>query len=323
MLLMNEELIVLPPTMIDNSKINIEHELIEFFKLQDYRRNTSRTYKTGIECFINWLKETNQTTISEKTIINYKQYLKETKKPRTANNYLSGLRCLFRYLNKKGITNIMTDVKNLKITKGFTKLPIPLEKFIEIDETLKAERCDEKSYRNYAIFSLAVRCMLRETEISRSDKQDIINRGKYVLMFQGKGCDSKDDMAILEDDTLQPILDYLKVRGDDEYLPLFVSCASNHVGNRLTPRSIRRIFKNILIRFGLNSSLYTGHSTRHTGATFLKKSGADLRDIQEVLRHKDINTTTIYAHTEDRLNNSMEKVLQEYIREAKRVYGKE
>ena len=158
--------------------------------------------------------------------------------------------------------------------------------------------------------------------MSRCDKNDIIQIGtQYVLKIQGKGYDSKEDMAILEEDTLQAILDYLKIRGKDNNEPLFVSCATNTKGHRITTRSISRIFKNILVRFGLDSSLYTGHSTRHTGATFLSKSGADLRSIQEVLRHKDINTTTIYTHTEDRLKNPMEKIVQEYIREGRKIYG--
>lgn len=320
---MNHELTIVQPKTIDNSRVNIEKELENFFKLEDYRGETPRTYTTGINCFLQWLKDNNIECVGKDTIISYKAYLKRTFKTRTTNTYLSGLRCLFRYLNDKGVVNIMNNVKNLKLKKGYAKLPIPLDKFLEIDETLKQERHDEQTYRDYALFSLAVRCMLREIEISRSDKTDIVNiENRYVLMIQGKGCDTKDDMAILEEDTLQPILDYLKVRGKDEYEPLFVSCATNHKGNRLTTRSISRIFKNILVRFGLDSELYTGHSTRHTGATYLKKCKTDIEDIQQVLRHKDINTTMIYAHLEDRLENPTEGRLQDFIRkEREKKYG--
>ncbi len=318
------EIVILQPQNIDTTKINIEKELKSFFELEDFRGETPRTYTTGINYFISWLNNNNIKAISKESIIAYKKYLIKHVKPRTANLYLSGLRCLFRYLSDKGVVNIMNNIKNFKIRKGYAKLPIPLEKYIEIEETLKRERHDEATYRDYALFVLAVNCMLRECEMTRSDKNDIIQIGnQYVLKIQGKGYDSKDDIAILEEDTLQAILDYLKIRGKDEYEPLFTSVATNHKGNRLTTRSVSRIFKNILVRFGLDSSLYTGHSTRHTGATFLKKSNVDLLDIQKVLRHKDINTTTIYAHTEDRLNNSMEKVVQEYIREGKKLYGKE
>ena len=48
---------------------------------------------------------------------------------------------------------------------------------IEIEETLKNERHDESSYRDYAMFVLATTCMLREIEMSRCDKNDIIQIG--------------------------------------------------------------------------------------------------------------------------------------------------
>lgn len=317
-----KEIEILQPNQIGSPKIIIEKELENFFKLEDYRGETPRTYTTAINCFINWIKKDDIEYVGKDTIIEYKNYLKKIFKPRTINTYLSGLRCLFRYLNDKGVVNVMNNVKNVKLQKGFAKLPIPLEKYIEIEETLKQNRHDEASYRDYALFVLAVNCMLRECEMTRSNKADIIQIGtQYILKIQGKGYDSKDDMAILEEDTLQAILDYLKVRGHDNYEALFVSVATNYKGNRLTTRSVSKIFKNILVSFGLNSELYTGHSTRHTGATFLSKSGADIRSIQEVLRHKSIETTTIYTHTEDRLKNSMEKVVQEYIREGKKLYG--
>lgn len=317
-----KEIAIIQNNKINNSRVIIEKELDNFFKLEDYRGETPRTYTTAINCFVNWLKDNNIDYVGKDTIIEYKNYLKTKLKPRTINTYLSGLRCLFRYLSDNGVINIMNNVKNVKINPGFAKLPIQLEKYIEIEQTLKNNRHDEASYRDYALFVLAVNCMLREIEIARCNKSDIIQIGtQYILKIQGKGYDSKDNIAVLEEDTLQAILDYLKVRGKDNFEALFLSVATNHKGNRLTTRSISRIFKKILVSFGLDSELYTGHSTRHTGATFLSKSGADIRSIQVVLRHKDINTTTIYTHTEDRLNNPMERVLQDYIREGRKLYG--
>lgn len=318
------ELTIIKPSTIDNSKINIEKELENFFKIEDYRGETPRTYKTGINNFLQWIKENQIEMIGKDTILEYKNHIKSTLKPRTANTYLSGLRCLFRYLSDKGIVNIMNNVKNVKIQKGYTKLPLTLLQYIEIEKTLRENRHDEASYRDYAMFVLAVNCMLREIEISRCDKKDIIQIGtQTILKIQGKGYDSKDDTAVLEEDTLKAISEYLEVRGQDNYEALFVSVASNHRGNRITTRSISRVFKNILVSFGLNSELYSGHSTRHTGATFLSKQGAELIDIKEVLRHKSIETTMIYTHTENRLNNPLERLLQEYIREGKKIYGKE
>ena len=322
---MSQELTIITPSKIENNRLDFKSELQNFFKLEDYRGDTPRTYESAINHFLQWVKDEKITLISKEVIINYKAYLGANVSLRTANTYLSGLRCLFRYLSEKGIPNLMLNIKNFKIKKGYAKLPIPLEKYIEIDDTLFEERHDEQSFRDYAIFKLSVICMLREIEVSRSDKEDILNiDGKHILKIQGKGCDMKDDISVLEEEVYQAIQDYLKIRGKDNYKPLFISLAHNHKGNRLTTRSIRRILKGILVRFGLDSSLYTGHSTRHTGATLLNKSGkASLQEIQETLRHKDINTTTIYTHLENRLTNPMEEVLQRYINEEKgKYYGK-
>lgn len=322
---MSQELTIITPSQIENNRLNFQEELQEFFKLEDYRGDTPRTYESAIKYFLNWVREENISCIGKDVIIRYKAYLGANVSIRTANTYLSGLRCLFRYLSERGIPNLMLNIKNFKIKKGYAKLPIPLEKYIEMDDTLKEERHNEQSYRDYAIFKLSVICMLREIEVSRCDKEDILNiDGKHILKIQGKGCDSKDDISVLEEEVYQAIQDYLKVRGKDSYKPLFVSCAYNHKGHRITTRSIRRVLKNILVRFGLNSNLYTGHSTRHTGATLLNKSGkASLQEIQETLRHKDINTTTIYTHLENRIANPMEEVLQRYINEEKgKYYGK-
>lgn len=316
------ELELLKPINKEISKEVIKKELSGFFKLLDYRGETPRTYINGINSFINWLDENKKEFIDKATIIEYKNFLKATLKPRTINTYLSALRCLFNYLSEFGIPNLMNNIKNVKLNKGFAKLPITLEKYLEIETTLKAERHDEASYRDYAIWVLAVNCMLREIEMSRADKCDIIQIGtQYILKIQGKGYDSKEDKAVLEEDTLQAIIDYLKVRGKDNYKALFTSVATNHKGNRLTTRSMSRIFKNILVRFGLDSELYTGHSTRHTGATFLNKSGVKLQKIQEGMRHQSMDTTLIYTHDEDRLENPVERIMQEYIREGRKKYG--
>lgn len=305
------------------SKDLIKTELTPFFKLLDYRGETPRTYINGINSFIIWLENNNKDYVDIETLTEYRSYLKKTLKPRTVNSYLSALRCLFRYLNDNGIPNLMKNIKNVKIDEGFAKLPLTLEKYIEIEETLKAERHDEASYRDYALWVLAVNCMLRECEMTRADKCDIIQRGtQYILKVQGKGYDSKESKAVLEEDTLLAILEYLKVRGTDNYEALFTSVATNHKGNRLTTRSVSRIFKKILVRFGLDSELYTGHSTRHTGATFLNKSGVKIEKIKEGLRHKSLDTTLIYIHDEDRLINPVERNMQEYIREGRKIYGK-
>ena len=59
---------------------------------------------------------------------------------------------------------------------------------------------------------------------------------------------------------------------------------------------------------GYNSKRLTAHSLRHTAATTAINSGANLRQVQQVMRHSSINVTTIYLHDLDRLNNNAEEL---------------
>jgi integrase/recombinase XerC len=80
----------------------------------------------------------------------------------------------------------------------------------------------------------------------------------------------------------------------------------NHLGGRLTARSVGRLLESYLAPLGLGSSA-SPHSLRHSFATHLLDRGADLRSVQELLGHRNLTTTQIYTHvTQERLLNIYE-----------------
>ena len=79
----------------------------------------------------------------------------------------------------------------------------------------------------------------------------------------------------------------------------------NVQGGRLTRRSVGRIVKKYSLISGIPKNV-SPHVLRHTFATHLLGSGADLRAIQEMLGHKNLSTTQRYTHT------SIEKIMEIY-----------
>lgn len=308
----------------------IDSLLNEYYHNLDLKDKTIKSYNDSIKCFMEWLK-TNQQPICKSTMLDFKKYLSNNLKPRTINLYLSGLRQFFNFLEELGLPNVMKNIKNITVGEGHSKNALTIEQFITIDNNMQQEikelkeqyinnQIKKEKYllilRDYAIFNISVRNLLREIELNRADKMDIQNKqNQNILMIQGKGHDSKDDFTVLTDDTYKILDDYLKVRGKDNYSALFISISSNCYGTRLSTRSLSKVLKNIFKKYGnIDSPLITGHSTRHTGATFSYKEEKDILKTKELARHKNIQTTAIYTHLEDRLQNPTENIIQNYIR---------
>ena len=90
--------------------------------------------------------------------------------------------------------------------------------------------------------------------------------------------------------------DLLKGKGS-EYLIL------NKDGNKITTRGIAKIIDNI-IKLAAIKTRVSPHTLRHTFATHLLDSGCDLRSVQELMGHKNINSTEVYTHvTSERLKD--------------------
>lgn len=150
--------------------------------------------------------------------------------------------------------------------------------------------------RDKAILELLFSTGLRVSELTKLDR-DKIDYQRRELGIVGKG--GRARVVFLSERASQWLSQYDAAR-HDKLKPLFVSHKNPDITEsdekvRLTPRSVQRIVKKYSKKAKLPVNV-TPHTIRHSFATDLLISGADLRSVQEMLGHKNVATTQIYTH---------------------------
>jgi integrase/recombinase XerC len=266
----------------------------DFFASLDIKQETFRAYKKGVNSFIQYCQENNIVTPCNADIIAYKKYALSLFSGATVNLYISGLRRFFKYLASQGLyQDITIGVKGAKFNRYDKKDSLTSEQIVEL-----LSSCDntEQGKRNKAIIALMVTCGLRDIEVTRILKEDIVmEQGKFCVLIQGKYRDEKDEKMYINQGVYKLIAEYLEVKSDKKSKYLFSSTSNNNKGG-LTTCSISSIVKNAFKKIGLNSSRLTAHSLRHTAVTLALLGGYQIQDVQVFARHANIATTQIYAH---------------------------
>jgi integrase/recombinase XerC len=150
--------------------------------------------------------------------------------------------------------------------------------------------------RDRAILELLYASGLRVSELTGLNLADM-DRKELMLRVRGKG--NKERIIPYGGKAEQALEAYGPIR--DEILRKSGSKGNhqavflNHLGTRLTPRSVARIVKKYVRLINVNWDLHP-HSLRHAFATHLLADGADLRAIQELLGHSSLSTTQRYTH---------------------------
>lgn len=110
---------------------------------------------------------------------------------------------------------------------------------------------------------------------------------------------------------MNALQEYLKVRNAKPDEPLFTSTSNRNKNGRLTTMTIQRIVKKLYKDNGIINDRITTHSTRHTAITLSIVNGANITQAQAMARHKSVNTTMIYYHNLNRLNDNSEGKLEQ------------
>jgi integrase/recombinase XerC len=145
-----------------------------------------------------------------------------------------------------------------------------------------------------AMIALLLFAGLRRSEVAAITLDDL-DMEHAQLLVRGKG--AKQRVVPLTPLVVEVIREYLPCRPQTEDQHLFVSRVGGHP---LHARVAGRMLQQVLRRAGLDHEHITPHRLRHTFATHLIRSGVDVRTVQELLGHADLQTTARYLHSDTR-----------------------
>lgn len=212
---------------------------------------------------------------------------------------LSTLRSFFNYLTDRGWCK---DNPAERVASPKVRAKIPA--FLDVDEVFHFLDSLQRSttlpnsswrrFRNWAIFECLYSFGARVSELVGLDVGDV-DFEQGLVRIRGKG--KKERVVPIGRKAQDSLRAYLtSVQGQLPRLgPDRPELFLNASGHRLTARSVHRILRAELRRCGLWQHL-SPHGLRHTFATHLLNSGADLRAIQEMLGHAALSTTQRYTH---------------------------
>ena len=269
--------------------------------IQEKSIQTIKGYIMDIEIFIDYLKEQDKfkdisfdenfiKAIELSDIYGFLNYLKKDRNncANTRARKIASIKSFFKYcINKAEI--ITADPTSRLETPKISKKQI---NYLTLEECklLLANIVGRNKERDYAIITVFLNTGVRLSELRHIEISKIKDD---TLIVRGKG--DKERTVYLNDVTLNAINDYKLCRkGKSRYLFL------SERGNVLSKREIQYIVQKNLEHAGFDTKKYTTHKLRHTAATLLyKHSKVDIRTLQVILGHKNINTTQIYTHVDD------------------------
>ena len=299
----------------------MEQLLTQFVEHLRYERNVSehtlRNYQSDLEQFLDYLSPAHPKTgkraavplaeIDHITIREWLAVLHSGQKKKTSiARKLAALRTFFQFLVREGLLEL-NPAKLVSTPRLEKKLPkhLSIEEAIKFVETPDLET--DLGKRDRAMLELMYATGVRVAELTKLNLGHIDFRNRLVRVT---GKRRKERIVPFGEPALEALKSYLDIRegflnaapiSEREPEALFL----NYQGTRITTRSVGRMVEKYIRecsgRFDISP-----HALRHSFATHLLDSGADLRDIQELLGHARLSSTQVYTHV------SMEKLIQVY-----------
>ena len=204
---------------------------------------------------------------------------------------LSAIKSFYKYLTvrtKQLQENPVADLEYPKLRKSLPKY-LTLEQSAALLQSVSGQ--NEK--RDYAILMLFLNCGIRRSELVGLNMTDVYEDRIRVV---GKG--NKERFVYFGTPCRKAIDAYMAER-KEKVLTDNRALFGSRNGNRISVTAVHRLVEKALKQAGLDSTQFSAHKLRHTAATMMLSGGVDVKTVQEVLGHENLNTTQIYTHIEN------------------------
>ena len=234
-------------------------------------------------------------SITSSDVFDFLSYLANDRnngiEPAARARKLSALKSFYKYLTvrtKQLTENPVADLEYPKLRKSLPKY-LTLEQSSRLLQAVSGQ--NEK--RDYAILMLFLNCGIRRSELVGlnltdvyEDRIRVVGKGnKERIVYFGAACRKAIDAYLPERNK--------KVLSDNRAL------FGSRDGNRISVTAVHRLVKKAFLQAGLDATQFSAHKLRHTAATMMLSGGVDVKTVQEVLGHENLNTTQIYTHIEN------------------------
>jgi site-specific recombinase XerD len=210
--------------------------------------------------------------------------------PTTRARKLSAIKSFYKYLTVRTKQLQENPVADLE----YPKLRISLPKYLTLEQSkaLLSAVSGPNEKRDFAILMLFLNCGIRRSELVGlnitdvyEDRIRVVGKGnKERFVYFGTSCRKASD-AYLPERHKMVLSDNRALFGSRDH-------------NRISVTAVHRMIKKYLLMAGLDPDQFSAHKLRHTAATMMLSGGVDVKTVQEVLGHENLNTTQIYTHIE-------------------------
>jgi site-specific recombinase XerD len=282
----------------------LKTEYLEYLEIEkDRSQKTIENYDHYLERFLKWAGIKSPSEISDELVRKYRLQLNRLTdekgrplKKITQNYHVIALRNFLKYLAKREVKTLAAERVELGKTDGRQVEFLEMEEVDRIFEA--ASGANAKSLRDRAILELLFSSGLRVSELVNLNR-DQMNLKTGEFSVRGKG--GKVRVVFISSRAKAALERYMEKRSDIDSA-LFARIGLKHIKEgkkssdlRITPRTVQRIVKFYAVKAGIVKDVHP-HTLRHSFATDLIQSGADIRSVQEMLGHSSVTTTQIYTH---------------------------